>query len=202
MKKRLLICATALTLAISLTGLSGCSGSDNSGSSTADNSDTSEDSTADNADSSEDSTANEVTETKQITCEELTMDLTTDYIDRSSKKTKEIYSFYYSTDTAICNGIRESFDSLKEKKINAGSLDDYVKVIMDKSEITGTPENYNDNTRCITWDKTYNDKDYAYMCFITKSSSAYWMIQFACVKDSLEKFEPKFRQFYDSVSFN
>jgi hypothetical protein len=225
MKKRNILCITALTLALSITGLAGCSGSSNSQDSSLENSGSNEsssensssnksssensgsdespsensDNSEDNSDSEDDNKLELITEEKEITCEDLTMKLTTDYRDASSKSTKDRYAFYYSNDISICSGIRETFDSLKSAGIEAASLDDYTAVIADKSDISSTPESYNDNTRVLTWNKTYNDKEYTYLCFVTKSSSAYWIIQYASTTKYYDQLKDSFYKSYDSI---
>lgn len=173
MKKKIYICAATLAMALSITSFSGCkdTGSNNS------------ESASDNL------------ETKQISCEDLTMNLTSDYIEES----KDTYNFYYTNSTSICIGIRETFDKLKDNGIEPASIDDYAKIVLEKSGITADINNYNDNTRTFSWKKNINDKEYTYLGFITKSSEAYWLIQYACLTDSFKDLESKFYEYYDSV---
>lgn len=172
--KKNYIYATILALALSVSCLSGCK---------------------DNSDTSNQETNSEATETKQITCEELTMNLASDYKEES----KDSYDIYYTNNSSICIGIREPFDKLKDNGIEPESIDDYAKIVLEKSEITADITSYNDNTRTFTWVKTINDKEYTYLGFITRSSGAYWLIQFACLSDSYNEKEAEFKRYYDSV---
>lgn len=122
--------------------------------------------------------------------------------DTFKKSEQDTYTFYYTSDTAICLGLKESKESINTANLSVASLDDYAGIIMNKSGITSELTNYNDKAKYFTWDKKVNETDYSYIGFVTETDDAFWLIQFASLKDSFENSKNDFFKYFDSIKIN
>jgi len=134
---------------------------------------------------------------KMITHEELNITLPADYIQQDNEK----YTFYYSNANSICLGNKEPIDDLEASGITAGTIDDYVNIIKEKSEIDTPTETVegNEEARVFTWNNTFNDNEYTYLGYVCKTTDAYWLIQFACLAKDYNELKPQFMNYLSTV---
>lgn len=119
--------------------------------------------------------------------------------DSFKESTQEPYSFYYTSNNAICLGLKESKEEINAAQITIETLDDYAKTVMDNSGITSDITYYSENAKYFIWDKTVSKTEYSYIGFVTQTDNAYWLIQFASLKDEFENSKDDFFNYFDTI---
>jgi len=106
--------------------------------------------------------------------------------------TDDFYEKEYVSFTSAYESEKIAVFTLKEEFTLFGganySLKEYAELVTQANMLSATVKTKDDLTY-FAYDKEVNGKDFHYTAFVYKGSDAYWLIQFACVKDQAEKLE-------------
>lgn len=139
----------------------------------------------------------QTSEPRQFETGEAVITLSSDFTENPQDK----YTFQYSSPEALCIGQKE----LKTDIANAGyvlsSLAEYAGVVMQNVGINSECYEHGQSLY-FEWDKNINDTNYSYIGFVTETDDAYWLIQFAALKESYSELRNDFFTYYDSFKVN
>ncbi len=135
------------------------------------------------------------TSMKQYKAGGATITLPSDFNETSQDK----YTFQYSSPNALCIGQKELKTDIAAAGINVSSLADYAGIVMQNVGIDSEYTEYGQSLY-FEWDKDINDTYYSYIGFVTETDDAYWLIQFASLKESYSEQKNDFFTYYDSFN--
>ena len=118
------------------------------------------------------------------------------------KATSEGYTACYETDDVAVFILKETF-SLQEG-LEDLSLDTYAELVRDSSASKASTTIFKQNgLTCMEYSFFSEEHDQTYSYFITvyKSSDAFWLVQFACRKESYDTYKNSFLEWGKSVRF-
>lgn len=126
-------------------------------------------------------------------------------ITLTSKFTEKEYismTAYYESADAIVTVVKESFTDVASAGLEINTLDEYTDVVLSNNGLNSSKlTRENQEYIYFTYEKSVSGKDFYYLATTHKSSDAYWLIQFACVKDKKEQFTETFLGYADSITF-
>lgn len=132
---------------------------------------------------------------KQFEADGATITLTSDFIETKQDK----YTFQYSSPNVLCIGQKELKTDIAASGVTISSLADYAKIVMQNVDINAEYSEYGQSLY-FEWDKNINDTYYSYLGFVTETDDAYWLIQFAALRESYSGLRNDFFTYYDSFT--
>ena len=113
---------------------------------------------------------------------------------------QEVFGYtavYRSTDAAIfC--LKETYSDLNVS--SSYSIESYTNIVL-KNNNLNVEAQYDGDTARFEFNKDVNGSDYHYYAYVTKSSDAFWLIQFGTLESSFEKLKPTFDEYIHSITF-
>ncbi|MCR5010380.1 MAG: hypothetical protein K6A91_05530 [Clostridia bacterium] len=84
----------------------------------------------------------------------------------------------------------------------AGNMEEYLQLVMKANESKGVeaPE-YENGRPAFEYEGVSNNITYRYYTTLYESDEAFWIVQFACIKQGYDIFKPLYVQFADTVVF-
>lgn len=134
-------------------------------------------------------------EPKEFKTDVSSITLTSDFSEIEQDK----YTFQYSSPESICIGQRELKSDVAAAGVTVSSLSDYAGVVTGNVGIQTTYTEYGQSLY-FEWDKNVNDTYYSYLGFVSETDDAYWLVQFAALKESYSAFREEFFKYYDSFN--
>lgn len=110
------------------------------------------------------------------------------------------YTSYYESVDVIVLTLKEEFSLLSGMEDK--TVSEYTDMVLTNNKLSAEKLTREGKAYMyFTYEKTVSGKDYYYLATTHKSDDAFWLIQFACVKDNKEKFTEDFLGWADSVAF-
>ncbi len=110
------------------------------------------------------------------------------------------YTSYYESADALVLTLKEEFSLLSGMENK--SVSQYTDMVLENNKFSAEKLTREGKAYMyFTYEKTVNGKDFYYLATTHKSSDAFWLIQFACVKEDKEKLTEDFLGWADTVVF-
>lgn len=134
-------------------------------------------------------------EPKTFTKAGMSITLTSDFTE--SKQVP--FTSYYMSEDALVFTLKEEFTLLEG--FSDYTLNEYCQLVIDNGQKAATIQT-EDGLTYFVFDNSANGNDYSYFCTVYKATDAFWLVQFACLKEDYDKFADKFKEWAKTVSFS
>lgn len=119
------------------------------------------------------------------------------------EKTNIAHTLYLESSDVIFLADKESFSMLEEYfDIDKDStLDEYEEIIKTVNQFDDDFKK-DENLVYTTYERSVENNDYFYLMSIYKSDDAFWLVNFACLKEDKDKYESNFIKWAKTVKFD
>ena len=128
-----------------------------------------------------------------VICKDLQLTVPGDFMDLSAESYALDADFMYGWNTLVCKGLAEDKSQLQEM-----SLDGYTALVISGNGRSCTPQPCGDGYM-FSYEAAIGDASYTYTIATYEGPSNFWILQFYCPSEDLEKNQPEINMILESI---